>query len=75
MRGQNSFLCRRRGQQDGPVMEYIDLFEKISGLMKDINPMKGIFVNGMKGPIRVEVSLGLATLEEIKDRALLLGEK
>ena len=67
-----------RLKQDGPVMEYIDLFRKVSGPMKDIELeiLKGIFINGIKDLLRVEMkSLGLATLEEIKNTALLLEER
>ena len=67
-----------RLQQSGPVMDYIDAFERISGPMKEIDReiLRGIFINGLKGPLRAEVkSLGLETLEEIKDRALILEER
>ena len=67
-----------RLKQNGAVMEYVDAFERVAGPMKEIDKeiLKGIFINGLKGPLRAEVkSMGLETLEEIKDRALILEER
>ena len=62
-------------RQFGSVMDYIEEFEKIFGPMKyvDWEIMKRIFINGLKLELQVEVkSLELETLQEIKDRALML---
>ena len=65
-------------KQTGPVLEYIEQFERISGPMKDVDRgiMRSIFVNGLKGELQAEIkSLELDSLAEIKDRALLLEER
>ena len=67
-----------RLKQNGSMMEYIDWFEKVSGPMRDIDLeiLKGIFINGLKETLRAEVkSLGLVSLEEMRDSALLLEER
>ena len=64
-----------RVRQLGSMMDYIEEFEKIFGPMKyvDWEIMKRIFINGLKLELQVEVkSLELETLQEIKDRALML---
>ena len=62
-------------KQEGIVSEYGDWFEEISGPLKigNSNYMKGIFMNGLKEEIRVELNLHpLKTLEELMDLALLI---
>ena len=45
-------------------------------LRLDPEVLKSVFINGLKGPLRVELkSLELDSLGELKDRALLLEER
>lgn len=65
-------------KQTGPVMDYIEQFERILGPMKYVDKeiMKRIFVNGLKLELQVEVkSLELDAVAKIKDKALMLEER
>jgi len=60
------------------MMKYRELFEGGSAPLKKEERimLKGIFINGLKEEIQVELKLHTtSTLEELMDKALLLEEK
>ncbi|XP_073225764.1 uncharacterized protein [Cicer arietinum] len=65
-------------KQEKSVDEYVEEFEKYVGALKVIDQdfVKGIFLNGLKEEIRVEVRLyELKTLTEVIQKAILIEQK
>ncbi|XP_038708231.1 uncharacterized protein LOC120003349 [Tripterygium wilfordii] len=78
------YECLVELRQDGTIAEYREKFEQLSAPLKDISEemLAGIFVNGLKDVIRVEVkmspNLSLMDLMElaqrVEDRNLVLAQ-
>ena len=65
-------------RQKGMVVEYVEEYEKLSRSISHLDPdiLMGIFINGLIGPIKVEIKgLELGSLAVIKDRAMVLEER
>ncbi|KAF1869740.1 hypothetical protein Lal_00017316 [Lupinus albus] len=75
---QNPFELLLSLKQEGSVEAYVEEFEKYVGALQKINPgfVRGIFLNGLKEEIRVEVMLyELETLPEVIQKAILIEQK
>ena len=60
------------------MIAYVDQFERISGPLRNTDKeiLKSIFINGLRGELQAELkSMGLETLAEVKDKALMLEER
>ena len=65
-------------KQVGSVIDYVDQFERISGPLRNIDReiLKSVFINGLRGKLQAQLkSMGLETLAEVKDKALMLEER
>ncbi|KAF1882979.1 hypothetical protein Lal_00003161 [Lupinus albus] len=75
---QNPFEQLLALKQLGTVEEYVEEFEKYVGALKEIDPefVKGIFLNGLKEEVRVEVRLyEHPTLSEVIHKSIMIEEK
>ncbi|XP_073225760.1 uncharacterized protein [Cicer arietinum] len=75
---QNPFELLLSLKQNNSVEEYVELFEKYAGALREVNQdfVRGIFLNGLKEEIKAEVKLyDLATLSELIQKAILVEQK
>lgn len=75
-RGPTQSICCIK--QLGSTMDYVAHFEDLAGLVTnlDMNTLEGIFLNGLKGPLRATVEMMRpTTLTEMKAYALSLDSK
>ena len=75
---QNPFELLLSLKQIGTVEEFVDEFEKYVGALKEIDQdfARGIFLNGLKEEIQVEVRLyELTTLSAVIQKAILVKQK
>ncbi|XP_019429957.1 PREDICTED: uncharacterized protein LOC109337432 [Lupinus angustifolius] len=75
---QNPFELLLSLKQEGTVEAYVEEFEKYAGALQEVNKdfVRGIFLNGLKEEIRVEVKLyELETLYAIIKKVILIEQK
>ncbi|XP_019459944.1 PREDICTED: uncharacterized protein LOC109359703 [Lupinus angustifolius] len=75
---QNPFELLLSLKQEGSVEVFVEEFEKYAGALKDKDPgfLRGVFLNGLKEEIRVEVRLyELGSLQEVIHKAILIEQK
>ncbi|XP_073225291.1 uncharacterized protein [Cicer arietinum] len=75
---QNPFELLLSLKQNNSVEEYVELFEKYAGALREVNQdfVRGVFLNGLKEEIKAEVKLyELTNLSELIQKAILVEQK